>query len=196
MKKIIGIVFIIILISLGSIFYTHLTSFVQKAATTSSYISIKERVGVDDVFIDDMHSGKTPYINQQISAGTHSIKIVRHTNQSLYTTFSKTLDFEQGTNNLIDLSLGPNNTYTYYAILLLKKIPSGSSLLVEEEGLNTNSSLMLDTTDIQNGIITSVAPGNHTLTDTAPGYLEDTTNITITKGYLLIDTIHLLRKPI
>ncbi len=171
--------------------------FIASLHSPTSYLTVKELKGVDNVFIDGKSLGKTPLLNTPIVEGIHDIKVISETNGTNYYVFDKQISFISNTNNIVTVQLGPSYTYSFYNFLYFKSVPKGSGILVNANEYDpSDSTLTLNNAKIDNNYLLFKPGGNYTIVYQKSGYLGISNQITITDGYIVFDVIHLFRKPI
>ena len=148
-----------------------------------------------NVFVDGMNIGQTPYSGDNLKPGRKTVKLVPETpNEATYETtltlsggnitvmtwtFGKTLDESGG--EVFELSKATNKNKNELSI-----VTNPYNIIVKVDGQTKGlSPLILD----------DLAEGLHSLTVTAPGYVERTSNPKLVKGYRLTVTSKLAREP-
>ncbi len=148
-----------------------------------------------NVFVDGMNIGQTPYSGDNLKPGRKTVKLVPETpNEATYETtltlsggnitvmtwtFGKTLDESGG--EVFELSKATNKNKNELSI-----VTNPDNIIVKVDGQTKGlSPLILD----------DLAEGLHSLTVTAPGYVERTSNPKLVKGYRLTVTSKLAREP-
>ncbi|MEK7458224.1 MAG: PEGA domain-containing protein, partial [Patescibacteria group bacterium] len=139
--------------------------------------------------------GQTPYSGDNLKPGRKTVKLVPETpNEATYETtltlsggnitvmtwtFGKTLDESGG--EVFELSKATNKNKNELSI-----VTNPDNIIVKVDGQTKGlSPLILD----------DLAEGLHSLTVTAPGYVERTSNPKLVKGYRLTVTSKLAREP-
>ena len=148
-----------------------------------------------NIFVDGMNIGQTPYSGDNLKPGRKTVKLVPETpNEATYETtltlsggnitvmtwtFGKTLDESGG--EVFELSKATNKNKNELSI-----VTNPDNIIVKVDGQTKGlSPLILD----------DLAEGLHSLTVTAPGYVERTSNPKLVKGYRLTVTSKLAREP-
>lgn len=148
-----------------------------------------------NVFVDGINVGQTPYTGDEFKPGRKTVKLVpetadRATYEATVTltpgnitviawTFGATLDESGG--EIFELSKGSNKDKSELSV-----VTNPDNIIVKVDGQSKGfSPLILD----------DLSEGSHTLTVTAPGYVERTSNPKLLKGYRLTVTSKLAREP-
>ena len=148
-----------------------------------------------NVFLDGISVGQTPYNGDSLKPGRKTVKLVPEgPNKATYETtltlsggnitvmtwtFGKTLDESGG--EIFELSQASNKNKNELSI-----VTNPDNIIVKIDGQSKGfSPLILD----------DLAEGSHSLTVTAPGYVERTSNPKLVKGYRLTITSKLAREP-
>lgn len=148
-----------------------------------------------NVFVDGNSVGQTPYSGDNLKPGRKTVKLVpESSNEAPYETtltlsagnitvmtwtFGKTLDESGG--EVFELSKASNKNKNELSI-----VTNPDNIIIKVDGQTKGlSPLILD----------DLAEGLHSLTVTAPGYIERTSNPKLVKGYRLTVTSKLAREP-
>ncbi|MBI5151410.1 MAG: PEGA domain-containing protein [Candidatus Pacebacteria bacterium] len=186
MKKVIVLVLAAVLLS-GCTF----PGFATKKAGLQVSTSTGEKASV---FVDGISVGQTPLKSEDLKPGSRTIKLVpEDTSKASYETtvsltggnisvvnwtFGKTLEESGG--EIFELSKGSNRNKSELSI-----VTNPDNIIVKVDGQSKGfSPLVLD----------DLVEGSHSLTMTAPGFIERTTNPKLVKGYRLTVTTKLARE--
>lgn len=143
------------------------------------------------VYIDEKEMGKTPYLDEKVQSGEHSIRIV--TDSSTYVSYQTKIKFTPKIMVAVNRVLGPTEILSAGEIITMEEL---SDPKVAELAVISNpdgAKVVIDTADV--GITPfaqkNTSIGKHEVTIGLPGYTQRIINIITKAGYRLIINVQL-----
>ncbi len=165
-------------------------------------ISINSKVGEAIVYLDGKEQGETPFEKNNLKAGTHTVKLVKKTEQpEFYTTFEKSIEIEEGTQVVINWEIGPSDEFSSGEIYFFKERldSTDDSSTVSIIPYPENTEIYFDGAK-QEGerplIINKINDGRHKVKIEKEGYISSELDAQTKSGYDLFLEIRLFPIPL
>lgn len=168
-----------------------LPSFVQKKAGLQISVTDNDQAAV---FLDGINVGTTPYKADNLKSGSFALKLVPENKEKQ--TYETRITLSPGMFTVVTWSFGATLEQSGGEIYELAKISSKNKA---EFSIVTSPDNIVVKLDGQSKgfsplILDDITEGSHTLTLTAPGYVERTSSPNLVKGYRLTVTTKLARE--
>lgn len=148
------------------------------------------------VFVDGTQVGVTPFFDDKIKSGEHTVKLVPETTADQLVSWEGKVNLTPGILTAINRNFGTSESFSSGEIIWLEKISSRdkSSLSV----ISTPDQAVVKVDGEPKGfspiLVENLAPGSHQLVVTSPGYEERTISAKTVAGYKLIINVQLAQK--
>jgi hypothetical protein len=150
-----------------------------------------ESVPQASVFLDNKHIGRTPY-KDKIPEGQYTIKIVPDQSIQTLAAWQSNIRISPNTLTYISRELSDSELTSQGEVVWLEKISSKLSE-ISVTTIPDGSSLLLDNAgkSITPIVLQNIAPGEHVLAVSSPGFVTRNLRIITTAGYKLIASLQL-----
>ena len=165
----------------------------QKKAGLQVNVMHDERVSV---YLDGMNVGQSPYKSEEVKPGSYTIRLVPEDGGKQ--AYETTVKLSSGLLTVMNWSFGKTIEESGGEIFELAKLSNKNKA---ELSLVTNPDNIIVKVDGQSKgfsplILSDLSEGTHSLTLTAPGYIERTSNPKLVNGYRVVVTTKLAREPL
>ncbi len=137
------------------------------------------------IFLDNKHKGRTPF-EDKVDAGEYTIKIVPDATTTSLASWQGKIIVAQNLLTYVNRDLAESELSSAGDVLWLEKITSNKSE-ISVITIPDGATLLLD--DENKGVtpvaLSTVAPADHTISVTSPGFLPRTLKVKTTAGYKL-----------
>lgn len=138
------------------------------------------------VYIDDRERGKTPFLDEKISSGEHTIKIIA--DSATYTSWQAKIKFTPRILTAIKRVLAPTEILSSGDVITMEELGDVKSSELAVISNPDGAKVVVDNNDV--GLTPyaqkSTTPGEHQISITMPGYNKMSEKVTVKTGYRLI----------
>lgn len=147
------------------------------------------------IFLSDKHLGRTPY-QEEVDGGTYSLKLVPETTVTSLASWQSSIKVTPGLLTFVNANLSESEFTSAVDVIWLEAISSKTS----EIGVTTEpdaASVAIDgeLKGISPISLPNIAPGDHTMTITSPGYATRTVRVRTTAGFKVNAIVKLALAP-
>lgn len=148
------------------------------------------------VFIDGTQVGITPFFDDKIKSGEHTVKLIPEATTDTLVSWEGKVNLTPGILTAINRNFGTSESFSSGEIIWLEKISSRdkSSLSV----ISTPDQAVVKVDGEPKGfspvLVENLSPGSHQLVVNTPGYEERTISAKTVAGYKLIVNVQLAQK--
>lgn len=148
------------------------------------------------VYVDNAQVGSTPFMNDKIKTGEHTVKLVPEGSDTNLISWEGKIDLSPGVMIVINRNLGESDFSSSGQTLTLEKVGSKDKASLSVTSIPDNSVVKIDGepkgfTPLS---IDSFKPGSYLVTVSSPGYEEESISAKPESGYKLIVNVQLARK--
>lgn len=148
------------------------------------------------VFIDNIQVGTTPFLNEKVKFGEHTIRLVPETTTGELVPWEGNVNLTPNILTVINRTLSSTEAASSGMILWLEKINSSDKSLLSVVSIPDQAVLRVD--DAPKGfapvILEDISVGSHQLVVSSTGFEEKTISIKTVAGYKLVVNVQLAQK--
>jgi len=148
------------------------------------------------VFIDGVQAGTTPYLNDKIQAGEHTVKLIPEATTDNLATWEGKVNLTSNILTVINRTLGPSESASSGEIIWLEKISSKDKSSLAVISVPDQAVVKIDgePKGFTPVALENLNPGSYQIVIASPGYEERTISAKTIAGYKLIVNVQLAKK--
>lgn len=148
------------------------------------------------VFIDGVQMGMTPYLNDKIQSGEHTIKLVPETTTDNLTSWEGKINLLPNILTVVNRTLGPSESASSGEVIWLEKIASKDKSSLAVVSVPDQAVIKIDgePRGFAPIVLEDLNPGSYQIVVASPGYEERTISAKTIAGYKLIVNVQLAKK--
>ncbi|MGB9706967.1 MAG: PEGA domain-containing protein [Microgenomates group bacterium] len=148
------------------------------------------------VFIDGVQVGTTPFLDDKIQAGEHTVKLVPEQTTNNLVTWEGKVNLTSNILTVINRTLGPTESASSGEIIWLEKISSKDKSSLAVVSIPPQAVVKIDgePKGFAPVALEDLNPGSYQIVVASPGYEERTVSAKTVAGYKLIVNVQLAKK--